>query len=59
VMCKIIYAAKPASAVIERAYDDMVCVSFDEPQRAPAPGQSLVIYSDGMVIGGGFIELSE
>ena len=59
VMCKIRYAAKPASAVIERAYDDMVCVSFDEPQRAPAPGQSLVIYSDGMVIGGGFIELSE
>lgn len=59
VFCKIRYAAKPASAVIGRADDGMVRISFDEPQRAPAPGQSLVIYSDGIVIGGGFIELSE
>lgn len=32
-------------------------VLFDEPQRAPAPGQSCVIYTaDGTVLGGGFID---
>ena len=32
-------------------------VLFDELQRAPAPGQSCVIYTaDGTVLGGGFID---
>ncbi len=34
-------------------------VVFSRPQRAPAPGQSLVLYRDGVVMGGGFIEHSD
>ncbi len=31
-------------------------IEFDEPQRAPAPGQSAVMYSGNMVLGGGIIK---
>lgn len=35
-------------------------VEFDEPVRAPAPGQALVLYDDdGFVLGGGWITSSE
>jgi tRNA-uridine 2-sulfurtransferase len=34
---------------------DSVRVVFDEPQWAPAPGQSAVLYNGDMVIGGGII----
>ena len=30
-------------------------ITFDEPQRAVAPGQSAVIYRDGVILGGGII----
>ncbi len=44
-------------AVISRiVFEGGECtVSFLEPQRAPTPGQSLVIYSGDRVIGGGII----
>ncbi len=35
--------------------DDLVRVVFDEPQWAPAPGQSAVFYDGDVVIGGGVI----
>ena len=35
---------------------DRVKVHFDEPQRAITPGQSIVFYRDGEMIGGGIIE---
>ena len=31
-------------------------IVFEEPQRAPAPGQSAVFYGGEVVLGGGFIE---
>ena len=34
-------------------------VRFDEPQRAVAPGQAIVLYGDGAVLGGGWIEAAE
>jgi tRNA-specific 2-thiouridylase len=38
-------------------FGDTARVIFDEPQWAPAPGQSAVFYDGDTVIGGGIIEL--
>ncbi len=45
----------PAAASIELKNDGTATMIFDVPQRAPAPGQSAVIYSGDMVVGGGTI----
>lgn len=55
VEAKIRYAAKPARGVIRAAGPDKVLTVFDQGQRAPAPGQSIVFYQGPLVIGGGFI----
>ena len=44
--------AQPGWARIE---DHMLVMEFDEPQRAAAPGQALVLYDDDTVVGGGTI----
>lgn len=36
--------------------DDQLQIHFDEPVWGVAPGQSLVIYKDGLLVGGGIIE---
>ena len=38
-----------------RPCGDRVEVEFDEPERAPAPGQAAVFYDGDTVLGGGFI----
>ena len=52
---KIRYRHKeqPCSAVAGE--DGIVRIKFDEPQRAPTPGQSCVLYDEDTVIGGGII----
>ena len=62
-MVKIRLASKPVKCTVEpyeaaagevfngRAYK----MTFEEPQRAVAPGQSAVIYMDGVISGGGII----
>ena len=34
---------------------DGIIVEFDEPQRAPSPGQAAVFYDGDIVVGGGTI----
>lgn len=65
-MVKIRLASKPVKAFIEIAgeqdkdpsyqYRGRVWkFTFEEPQRAVAPGQSVVLYKDGLILGGGII----
>ncbi len=56
IKAKIRYAARPAHASIKISDDGNVVTEFEEPQRAPAPGQSIVFYLDDAVIGGGIIK---
>jgi tRNA-uridine 2-sulfurtransferase len=55
VAVKIRHRHEPAAAVIERAGDDEILVTFDEPQRAITPGQAAVFYDGDVVVGGGWI----
>lgn len=54
---KIRYHHAAVPAVLERVDDNTISATFDEPVKAPAPGQSAVFY-DGVnrVIGGGIIQ---
>lgn len=56
VTAKIRYAAKPAAARIYPLADGKIRAVFEERQRAATPGQSMVFYQNGCVVGGGFIE---
>lgn len=63
---KIRLASKPVSATIEKyipSENDSSTytgtpykITFEQPQRAVAPGQSVVLYSSSVIIGGGIIK---
>ena len=53
---KIRYRHAPALATVTQTSDVSFTVEFDEPQRAAAKGQSVVLYDGDTVIGGGVIE---
>ncbi len=55
VQAKIRYSHKGAPCVIEEIGPDLVEVRFEEPQRAITPGQAVVFYDGGYVVGGGTI----
>jgi tRNA-specific 2-thiouridylase len=41
--------------MLEKAGEDEVLVTFDQPQRAVTPGQASVFYQGDVVVGGGWI----
>jgi tRNA-specific 2-thiouridylase len=49
------YRQEEQPASVEMTGPDEVKVAFDEPQRAAAPGQAVVLYEDDVVLGGGTI----
>lgn len=51
-LARVRSAAKPAAC----RFDGAEWLEFDEPVRAPAPGQSAVLYAGGAVLGGGIID---
>ena len=55
VMAKVRYRAKEAKATLEVQEDGIAKVTFEEPQRAITPGQSVVFYIADVVLGGGKI----
>ena len=52
---KIRYSAKNSKASIEFCEDGLLKTTFDEPQRAITPGQSIVFYDEDILLGGGII----
>ena len=56
VTAKIRYAARPAEAKLCFLEDGRIRTVFNDAQRAPTPGQSIVFYNGDLVIGGGFID---
>ena len=56
VLVKVRSRAADAPATAALLPDGRAQILFDTPQRAPAPGQSCVIYAENAVLGGGFIE---
>ena len=53
--CKIRYRHKPVNCLVRLLEGGCCEVRFDEPQKAVAPGQALVIYRGDEVLGGGRI----
>jgi tRNA-specific 2-thiouridylase len=56
VSLQIRHRSTPAAAEIVRLDGNEIELALDEPVAAIAPGQSLVLYDDDRVLGGGFIE---
>ncbi len=56
VKAKIRYRHAESDAYAEQTGYDEISLTFDEPQRAPARGQSAVMYDGDYVIGGGIIQ---
>lgn len=52
---KIRYGQQDVTCVIVEKVDDQLIIQFHEPQRAITPGQSLVLYRDEELLGGGVI----
>jgi tRNA-specific 2-thiouridylase len=53
------YTKKPGRATVTAISSDKVIIEFDEPQRAPAPGQSAVFFDGDDLLGGGIIVNSD
>lgn len=54
-LAKLRYRQPARWATAWQTGPDTLRVRFDEPQRAPAPGQALVLYDGGTVVGGGVL----
>lgn len=46
---------QPAPALVETAPDQTITLTFDQPQRAPAPGQYAALYQGDQLLAGGEI----
>ena len=55
VLAKIRYAHTGEQCLIEKAGKDIIKCTFVKPVRAITPGQAVVFYEDGYVLGGGSI----
>ncbi len=55
VFAKIRYNHRGAWCTAEKTGVDEITCTFEEPQRAVTPGQSVVLYDDDCVLGGGVI----
>jgi len=49
------YRQKDQAATLARGEDGQMLLTFDDPQRAIAPGQAVVVYRGDIVLGGGTV----
>lgn len=56
VLARIRYLDKGGMATAQTLADGTLMVRFDEPRRAITPGQSVVLFEDHDVVGGGIID---
>lgn len=56
VKAKTRYSQTEQNATVWQTDDDSLHIEFDEPQRAITRGQSVVLYDDEYVVGGGIIK---
>jgi len=56
IKAKIRYKAQEQDATVEPLENGKVKITFNEKQRAPTSGQSVVFYENDIVLGGGIIE---
>ncbi|HBC87276.1 MAG TPA: tRNA 2-thiouridine(34) synthase MnmA [Lentisphaeria bacterium] len=54
-MAQVRYRSKPVPAMVKPLADGGIEVQFERPQRAITPGQSVVLYDNDILIGGGWI----
>ena len=52
---KVRYRMIEQPCTVEQTGEDTIRVTFDQPQRAITPGQSVVLYDADYVVGGGVI----
>ena len=57
IKAKIRYNQDEENAIATKYKDDSVLIHFENPQRAIAPGQAVVLYDDDVVVGGGTISV--
>ena len=55
VKAKCLYRQEPQEALLHACEEGSICLDFSQPIPLPAPGQSLVCYSDERVVCGGII----
>tara|TARA_B110000259_G_C13752563_1_gene297211 strand:- start:139 stop:582 length:444 start_codon:yes stop_codon:yes gene_type:complete len=53
--CQIRHLGDKYKCIIEKISNNLFCVRTEKFVRAPAPGQSLVIFDDNKCLGGGII----
>lgn len=56
VKAKVRYKQQEQWAIAEQVDDNRLHIEFEQPQRAIAKGQAVVLYDDDIVVGGGTIE---
>jgi len=52
---KLRYRQREQAATVDPLDEETISILFDEPQRAPTPGQAAVLYQEDIVLGGGEI----
>jgi tRNA-uridine 2-sulfurtransferase len=52
------YRQPDAACVVQSISDSLITLSFDQPQWAVTPGQSVVLYDGAACLGGGVIQAS-